>query len=47
MSTRATLEHGTYREHSRLEEIVVRAVPGGALLLIATILSLIMSNSGL
>lgn len=41
------LERGTYREHSRLEEIVTRAVPAGALLLIATVLSLLAANSPL
>lgn len=43
----AVLERGTYREHSRLEATVVRAVPGGALLLLATILSLVAANSPL
>ena len=43
----AVLEHGTYREHSRLEEVVTRAVPAGALLLIATVLSLLAANTPL
>src|SRR5699024_10832303 len=39
------LEHGTYREHTRLEEFVTRAIPAGALLLIATVLSLLFANT--
>ncbi|HJB10865.1 MAG TPA: Na+/H+ antiporter NhaA [Candidatus Brachybacterium merdavium] len=39
------LERGTYREHSRLETIVTGSIPGGMLLLSATVLALLMANS--
>lgn len=41
------LERGTYREHTRLEAIITRAIPGGALLLIATVLALLFANTPL
>src|SRR5690625_3816770 len=39
------LERGTYREHSRLEAVVTGSVPGGMLLLSATVLALLMANT--
>lgn len=45
--TDAVREHGTFRTRHPLEEWVTRAIPGGALLLIATVLALTLSNSPL
>lgn len=41
------LEHGTFRERHPLEDWVTRAIPGGALLLIATVLALLFANTPL
>lgn len=41
----AVLEHGTFRVRHPLEEWVTRAIPGGALLLVATVLALLLSNT--
>lgn len=43
----AVLEHGTFRRRHPLEEWVTRAVPGGALLLLATVLALLFANTPL
>ena len=43
----AVLEHGTFRRRHPLEEWVTRAVPGGALLLLATVLALLFANTSL
>lgn len=39
------LEHGTFRVRHPLENWVTRAIPGGALLLVATVLALLLSNT--
>ncbi|GAA4519271.1 Na+/H+ antiporter NhaA [Brachybacterium paraconglomeratum] len=39
------LERGTYRTRLPAEEWVTRAIPGGALLLVATVLALLLSNT--
>jgi Na+:H+ antiporter, NhaA family len=43
----AALERGTHRTRHPLEEWVTRAIPGGALLLLATVLALLFSNTPL
>ena len=41
----AVLEHGTFRTRHPLEEWVTRAIPGGGLLLLATVLALLLANT--
>ncbi|MEE1618414.1 Na+/H+ antiporter NhaA [Brachybacterium sp. J153] len=36
---------GTYRTYTRFEAVITRAIPGGALLLAATVLALLLANS--
>ena len=43
----AVLERGTYRTRHPLEDWVTRAIPGGALLLMATVLALLFANTPL
>ena len=44
---RKILEQGTFREYSRVEEILTKESAGGIALVIATILALICANSPL
>ncbi|HJG50901.1 Na+/H+ antiporter NhaA type [Brachybacterium faecium] len=41
----AVLEHGTFRTRHPVEEWVTRAIPGGGLLLLATVLALLLANT--
>ena len=43
----SVLERGTYRTHLPVEAWVTRAIPGGALLLVATVLALLFANTSL